>query len=78
MILVGVFLIALGISWLMDFNAWPVVVIAVGVAYLMSAVFGRGRSAAWTLPACCYPGFWLGIKPERREVPSEERVDPHR
>ena len=32
MIPIVVFLIALGVSWLLDFNAWPVVVIGAGVA----------------------------------------------
>lgn len=78
MIPIGALLIALGISWIMDFNAWPDLVIAVGVAYISSAVFGRGRSSAWALPACCYPGFWLGIEPERREAPAEEPTELQR
>ena len=78
MIPIGIFLIALGISWLMDFNAWPALVIAVGVAYILSAVLGRGRSSVWTLPACCYPLSWFSSEPERREASAEERIDHQR
>ncbi len=78
MIPIGVFLIALGISWLMDLNAWPVLVIVAGVAYILSGVFGRGRSSAWSFPACCYPGFWIGKEIERREAPADERADRQR
>ncbi len=78
MILIGVFLVALGIGWLMDFNAWPFLVIGVGVAYILSAVLGRGRSSAWALPACCYPAFWFGREPERGEAPMDERPETQR
>lgn len=74
MIPIVVFLIALGVSWLLDFNAWPVIVIGAGVAYILSVVFGRSRSSVWALPACCYPLFWLGREPERRGQSDDERA----
>ena len=33
---IRVFMIALGTGWLLDFDAWPVIVIGPGVAYILS------------------------------------------
>ena len=71
MIIFGGILIALGIWWLLDLNFWPFLIIGVGVAYILSAVIGRGRSSAWTLPACCYPLYWFGGEPERLQAPAD-------
>ena len=75
MIFFGVILIALGIGWLIDFDAWPVLIIGAGVAYILSAVFGRGRSSAWSLPACCYPVYWFEREPERLQAPADDPAD---
>ena len=75
MIVLGGILIALGISWLMDFNPWPFLIIGAGVAYIFSGVLGRGRSSAWTFPACCYPVYWFGGEPERLPAPGDDRAD---
>ena len=74
MIPIGVFLIVLGTGWLLDFNAWPAIAIGAGVAYILSAVFGRSRSSVWALPACCYPLFWVGKEPESRGEPHDKRA----
>lgn len=75
MIPFGVLLIVLRISWLMDFNAWPALVIGAGTAYVLSGIFPRGRSSVWAFPACCYPWYWFGNEQEHREGPAEERAD---
>ena len=76
MIIVGWILITLGIGWLIDFNAWPVVLIGAGVAYILTAVLRGGRGSAWALPACCYPEFWLGREPDRRQAPEDDPTQP--
>jgi hypothetical protein len=78
MIVLGVILIALGIGWLMGFEVWAALLIGVGVVYILSAVSGRGRSSAWGLPACCYPEFWFGREPERRQAPEDDPINLQR
>ena len=55
MAIIGAVLIALGISAIFDFNVWPFLTIAAGIAYLWAAIFRSANSSLWTLPACCYP-----------------------
>ncbi len=76
MIVLGALLIALGVGSLFDFNVWPLILIAAGIAYVLSAVSRRGRSSVWALPSCCYPEFWVGREPERNLAPAEDRPEP--
>jgi sulfite exporter TauE/SafE len=59
MAIIGAVLIALGISAIFDFNVWPFLIIAAGIAYLWAAIFRSANSSLWTLPACCYPAYWF-------------------
>ena len=54
----GVFLVALGIGSLLGVPFWPVVLIGVGTAWILSAGLGRSNSSAWLMPPCCFPSFW--------------------
>ena len=76
MIIFGGFLIALGISWLMNVNVWSVVLISAGVVYILTGLFRSSRYSAWALPACCYPWSWVGTDPGPRRRSEDHRVDP--
>lgn len=66
----GVFLVALGIGALLDVPIWPVALIGVGTAWILSAGFRRSNSTAWLLPPCCFPSFWMG---QTSELSQRER-----
>ena len=51
----GVFFIALGIGALLDVRLWPIALIGLGAAMVLSIGFGGRRSNAWLMPACCLP-----------------------
>ena len=75
MVVVGAVLIVLGISWLVDFHVWPFLIIAIGVAYLASAVYRPARSSVWSLPACCYPQLWFERETESEQQPEKRTID---
>ena len=58
MLFLGVLLVALGVGALLEMPVWPVALIGIGTAFILSVGFGRSSSSAWILPACCFPLFW--------------------
>ena len=71
----GVFLVALGVGALLDVPIWPVVLIGVGTAWIISAGFGRSGSRVWLLPPCCFPSFWVGQTSEHNQFERDTRED---
>ena len=55
----GVFFIALGVGALLNVQLWPIALIGLGAAMVLSIGFRRRRSNAWLMPACCFPAFWI-------------------
>ena len=70
MVVCGIVLLAIGIGALLDLSIWPVVLIALGGALLLSVVTGDNKRRPEWFSACCWwsPSGW----PHRgRQTPTE-------
>ena len=71
----GVFFIALGVGALLNVQLWPIALIGLGCAMVLSIGFGRHRSNAWMMPACGFPAFWIRDDREYDRPAGETRED---
>ena len=69
MIVWGVVLAAIGIGALLDWEIWPVVLIAVGAVLVFGAISGIGRRSPGWFWYCC-PWY-----PERKSDPTADSRD---
>ena len=74
MVVCGIVLLAIGIGALLDLSIWPVVLIALGGALLLSVVTGANKRRPDWFSACCWssPSAW----PQRGRQPPAEAGQP--
>ena len=73
MLVCGIVLLAIGIGALLDLSIWPIVLIALGGALLMSVLTGARRRHPHWFYTCCSRNPLGSSKRERRTATESDR-----